>query len=96
MKILKHAAVAVAWAVSVAISSLMLILCIAWLSGSASLALSAMSVLGSGIIALMECRSPSTTTRLTDRRPLLHHPGLAGTAPRNVPASARREAQSAE
>ena len=65
MKALRHGGTAVACALSVALSSLMLFLCSAWLLSSASLvqslALTAMSVLGSGVIALMEFRSSSTT-----------------------------------
>ena len=63
MRVLKHGGMAVACAVSVALSSLMLFLCSAWLLSSASLvqslALTAMSVLGSGVVALVElhCRN---------------------------------------
>ena len=57
MKLLKRAAVAVAYTASVAISFLALFLCSAWLLSSASLALVAMSAVGSGLMALMEFRS---------------------------------------
>ena len=60
MRVLKHAAVAVACAASVAISSLVLFLCSAWLLGNASLTLAALSALGTGLIALMEFRSSSS------------------------------------
>ena len=60
MRVLNYAAVGVACAASVAISSLVLFLCSAWLLSSASLALTAMSALGSGLIAIMEFKSPST------------------------------------
>jgi hypothetical protein len=59
MEVLKRAAVTVACTVSVAISSLMLFLCSAWLFPSTSVALVAMSALGSGLIALVEFRSSS-------------------------------------
>jgi|HubBroStandDraft_6_1064221.scaffolds.fasta_scaffold01743_10 hypothetical protein len=59
MRFLKHASVAVACSASVAISSLVLFLGSARLLSSASLALAAMSALGSGLIALMEFRSSS-------------------------------------
>jgi len=65
MKALRHGGTAVACALSVALSSLMLFLCSAWLLSTSpvqSLALTAMSVLGSGAIALVEFRSSSTTT----------------------------------
>jgi len=71
MRVFKHVAEAVACAASVALASLMLILCGAWLWNSASLvqslALIAMSVLGSGVVALMEFRSSSTVRCRTDR-----------------------------
>jgi hypothetical protein len=57
MRVLEHAAVAVACGASAAISTLVLLLCSAWLLSSASLALVAMTALGSGLIALMEFRS---------------------------------------
>lgn len=64
MRILKQGEMAVACAASVALASLTLFLCSAWLLSGASLvqslALTAMSVLGSGVIALMEFRSPWT------------------------------------
>jgi hypothetical protein len=73
MTVLKHAAVAVPCAVSVAISSLMLFLCSAWLLSSASLALAAMSALGSGLIALMEFRSSSRVRYRVQREfPISH------------------------
>ena len=63
MKLLKHGTVAVACAASAALASLMAFLFAAWSLGSASLVQSlgliAMSVLGSGLIALMEFRSSS-------------------------------------
>ena len=56
MKVLKHDEMAVACAASVALASLTLFLCSVWLSSSAtlveSLALTAMSAWGSGVIAL--------------------------------------------
>jgi hypothetical protein len=57
MRVLEHAVVAVACGASAAISTLVLLLCSAWLSSSASVALVAMTALGSGLIALMEFRS---------------------------------------
>jgi len=63
MKELKHGEMAVACAASVALASLALFVCSVWLLSSASLieslALTAMSVWGSGVIALMEFRSSS-------------------------------------
>jgi hypothetical protein len=63
MRALKHDGIAVACAASVALSVVTLLLCSAWLLSGASLvpslALTAMSVLGSGIIASIESRSPS-------------------------------------
>jgi hypothetical protein len=71
IKVLKHSAITVACAASVALSSLMLFLCSAWLLNSASLvqslALIGMSALGSGLIALMEFRSPSRALRRAQR-----------------------------
>jgi hypothetical protein len=67
MKALTHDTVAAALATSVALSTLMLFLSGAWFFGGASLvqalALMAMSALGSGVVALMEFRSPSTAAR---------------------------------
>jgi hypothetical protein len=57
MRVLEHAVVAVACGASAAISTLVLLLCSAWLLSSASVALIAMTALGSGLIALMEFRS---------------------------------------
>jgi hypothetical protein len=57
MRALEHAVVAVACGASAAISTLVLLLCSAWLLSSASVALVAMTALGSGLIALMEFRS---------------------------------------
>lgn len=58
MRELKHGTMAVACAASVALASLALVLCSAWVLRSASLvqslALTAMSVLGSAVIALVE------------------------------------------
>ncbi len=63
MRVSRHDGMAVACAASVALSSLMFFLCGAWLLSSAalvqSLALTAMSVLASGVIALMDSRSTS-------------------------------------
>jgi hypothetical protein len=59
MTVLKHAALAVACAASVAIVSLVLSLCAAWLFSDASRTLAAMCALGSGLVALMEFRSSS-------------------------------------
>jgi hypothetical protein len=53
MRVLKHAAVAIACAASVALVSLVFFLCSAWLLSGASQALAAMSALGSGLIALV-------------------------------------------
>jgi hypothetical protein len=60
MRVLKHGTVAVACTVSIAF---MLFLCSPWLLSSASLALAAMSALGSGLIALMEFRSSLTVRK---------------------------------
>jgi hypothetical protein len=73
MRVLKHAAAAAPCAVSVAISSLMLFLCSAWSLSSASLALAAMSALGSGLIALMEFRSSSRVRCHAQREYPLSH-----------------------
>ena len=67
MSVLKHPAVAVACSASVTISSLVIFLGSAWLLSSASLALAAMSALGSGLIALMEFRSSSRAACLHRR-----------------------------
>jgi hypothetical protein len=70
MRILKHIGMAVACATIVALSSLTLFLCSVWLLSSASLvqslALTGMSVLGSGVIALAQYSSP--TGRLSERK----------------------------
>jgi hypothetical protein len=68
MKAINYGTVAVACAASVALASFMLFLCSVWLLGSASLvqslALIGMSMSGSGLIALTECKSPSTLAML--------------------------------
>jgi len=68
MRALKHDGIAVACAASVALSVVTLLLGSAWLLSGASLipslALTAMSVLGSGIVASIECRSPSARRKL--------------------------------
>ena len=67
MRVLRQGGMAVACAASGALSFLTLFLCSAWLLGSASLvqslALTGLSVLGSGVIALVEFRSPSRVQR---------------------------------
>lgn len=68
MRALKHDGIAVACAASVALSVVTLLLGSAWLLIGASLvpslALTAMSVLGSGVIASIESRSPSARRKL--------------------------------
>jgi hypothetical protein len=74
MKALKQGGMAVACAASVTLLFLTLFLCSAWLLSSfaleQSLALAAMSALGSGVIALMEFRSTSTVRCRTQREAL--------------------------
>lgn len=61
MKVLKRAATAAVCTASVTLSFLVLLLCSAWLLSGAPLVLVAMSAMASGLMALMEWRSPSRT-----------------------------------
>jgi hypothetical protein len=74
MKALKQGGMAVACAASVVLSSLTLFLCSAWLLSSVSLVqsltLTAMSVCGSGVVALIEFRSSSTARCRAQREAL--------------------------
>jgi hypothetical protein len=67
MRVLKYAGVVVACAASVAIASLVVSLCSAWLFSTASLALAAISASGSGLIALMDFRSSSSARYCAQR-----------------------------
>jgi hypothetical protein len=73
MKVLKHNGMAVAFAAT-ALSFLTLLLCSAWFLNSTSLAqslaLTAMSVCGSGVIALMEFRAPAPVRCRANREAL--------------------------
>lgn len=74
MRVLKHGLTAVVGAASVAILSLALFLCNAWLLSGALplqlLALTAMSISGSSVIALMEFRLSSTVRCCAQRKAL--------------------------
>lgn len=67
MRLLKYGGIAVAYAAIAALSSLMLFLCSTWLLMSTplaqSMALAALSMCGSGFIALMEISRPFAAAR---------------------------------
>jgi hypothetical protein len=84
MRVLKPGGMAVACAASAVLPVLTLFLGSAWLLSNASLVQSltliAMSVFGSGVIALVEFRSPSTAQSCVGRtvRASLYSPGIGG------------------